>query len=259
MTLRWLTTLGTILGLTSAAGAADLKDLLEKRTFEDDKGGKLLYRLMKPEKIDAEKKYPLVIFLHGAGERGDDNTKQLVHGIKEFAKDENRKKYPCFLIAPQCPSNQSWASIRRTNNSPELAAEASAPLRLTLGLIDSLLKESPIDPDRIYITGLSMGGYGTWDALARRPDFFAAAAPVCGGGDVKIAEKIKNVPIWVFHGDKDTAVPVARSREMVEALRKAGGEPGYTEYPGVAHDSWNPAYADAQLHKWLFAQKRKKS
>ena len=259
MKLRWLTVLGTFLGLTSMSGAEDFRDLLEKKTFADAKGAELKYRLMKPADLSADRKYPLVIFLHGAGERGDDNDAQLKHGVKEFAKDENRKKYACFLIAPQCPKNPaSWASFRR-NPSAEETNKPTEPLRLTLELVDSLVKELPIDADRIYITGLSMGGYGTWHALALRPEFFAAAVPICGGSDLKAAEKIKHVPIWVFHGDKDNAVPVARSREMVEALKKAGGEPKYTEYPGVGHNSWDKAYADPEMFAWLFAQKRKKS
>jgi predicted peptidase len=258
MSFRWLTVLGTFLGLTSASGAADFRDLLEKSTFKDANGAELKYRLMKPAEVAPNQKYPLVIFLHGAGERGDDNNAQLVHGIKEFAKDENRQKYPCFLVAPQCPKGATWADFRRGTGA-EVKPDATQPLRLTLELIDQLVKDQPIDTDRIYITGLSMGGYGTWHALALRPDFFAAAVPVCGGADLKSADKIKSVPIWVFHGDKDNAVPVARSREMVEALKKAGGEPKYTEYPGVGHNSWDKAYADPEMFAWLFAQKRKKS
>ena len=116
-------------------------------------------------------------------------------------------------------------------------------------------KEYSIDPQRIYLTGLSMGGYGTWDLLARKPDLFAAGVPVCGGGDESTAEKFAKVPVWVFHGDKDTAVPVGRSRTMVEALKKAGGHPKYTEYAGVGHNPWDKAYADPKLMNWLFKQK----
>jgi predicted peptidase len=256
MKFRWLTVLGAFLGLTTTT-RADFRDLLEKKEFDDAKGGKLLYRLMKPENAEAGKKYPLVVFLHGAGERGDDNTAQLIHGVKEFAKEANRKKHPCFLIAPQCPKNSTWADFRRGTGA-DVKPDATPPLRLTLELVDSIVKDLPIDADRIYITGLSMGGYGTWHALALRPDFFAAAVPVCGGADLKSAEKIKSAPIWVFHGDKDNAVPIARSREMVDALKKAGGEPKYTEYPGVGHNSWDKAYADPEMFAWLFAQKRKK-
>ncbi len=255
MAIRWLTVLGTLFGLTSATRADDFRDHLEKKTYTDAKGAKLNYRLLTPAPSGATK-FALVVFLHGAGERGDDNTAQLVHGVREFVK--NRSTYPCYLIAPQCPANSSWARIRRAEGGPKSdAGEATTPLRLTLELIDQMIKQEPIDTDRIYITGLSMGGFGTWHALALRPDFFAAAVPICGGADLSTAEKIKNVPVWVFHGDKDASVPVARSREMVEALKKAGGSPKYTEYPGVGHNSWDKAYADPELMKWLFAQKRK--
>ena len=127
---------------------------------------------------------------------------------------------------------------------------------MTLLLIETLLKEQPIDPKRIYITGLSMGGYGTWDLMVRRPELFAAAAPVCGGADEATAEKIKHIPVWAFHGAKDTAVKPQRSRNMIEALKKAGASPKYTEYADVGHDSWNPAYKDPEFYKWLFAQSK---
>jgi predicted peptidase len=192
----------------------------------------------------------------GLGERGNDNEAQLKHGVKEFVKADVRKKYPCFLIAPQCPARQVWAGLEGGFNSHKQAAKPAEPGRLVLELIGAMQKEYSIDPKRIYLTGLSMGGYGTWDLLARQPKLFAAGVPVCGGGDESTAEKIAQVPIWVFHGDKDNAVPVARSRTMVEALKKAGGHPKYTEYPGVGHNSWDKAYADPELMKWLFAQKR---
>jgi predicted peptidase len=229
-----------------------LSKLLEKKTFTDADGKMLSYRLMKPENYDSKERYPLVVFLHGAGERGDDNEKQLIHGVPEFAKPENRKKYPCFLVAPQCPEKKSWAGFGK-----RVSREPSEQGRLVLELIAALEKEYSIDTKRIYLTGLSMGGFGTWDLLARRPDLFAAAVPVCGGGDPETAAKIAQVPIWVFHGAKDGAVKVDRSREMVKALEAAGGHPKYTEYPDVGHDSWVPAYKDPEMMKWLFAQKKK--
>lgn len=258
MSHHWGFAMAVVLGSAAAAGAADFRDLLEKKVFEDAKGAKLNYRFMTPAKIEDGKKYPLVIFLHGAGERGDDNTAQLVHGIRDFASGTNRKDYPCFLIVPQCPRGKLWANVNWSSKSHDMPDAPAEPMRLTLELIDATIKAQPIDPDRVYITGLSMGGYGTWDALARRPDFFAAAVPVCGGADVKTAAQIKHVPIWVFHGDKDTAVPVSRSRDMVEALKKAGGSPKHTEYPGVGHDSWTATYKNPDTMKWLFAQERAK-
>jgi predicted peptidase len=235
--------------------AADNRDRFEGRTSVDGEF-KLPYRLLKPKAYDARQKYPLVIFLHGAGERGDDNLKQLVHGMNDFASDEIMAKYPAFVLAPQCPEGKKWSEVDWSAKSSTLPAEISPALGATIKAADTLQKEFTIDPKRIYITGLSMGGYGTWDALARRPELFAAAAPICGGGDPTFAVKMKDVPIWAFHGDDDKAVPVGRSREMIEALKAAGGQPKYTEYPGVGHNSWARTYSDPALYEWLFAQRR---
>jgi predicted peptidase len=120
-----------------------------------------------------------------------------------------------------------------------------------------MLEESSIDPKRIYITGLSMGGYGTWDAIYRRPNLFAAAAPICGGGDPTTVSAYSTLPIWCFHGDQDEAVPVEYSRKMIESLKEVGAEPKYTEYAGVGHDSWTQTYAADEFFEWLFAQRRK--
>ena len=251
--------LGGLLLALPAAGADDPKEglkLLQKKTYTDPQGKTLLYRLLKPEGYDPAKKYPLVIFLHGAGERGNNNEAQLKHGVKVVVQADVRKQSPCVRVAPQCPQRQVWAGLEGGFNSHKQAAKPSEPGRLVLELVGAMQKEYSIDPNRIYLTGLSMGGYGTWDLLARRPKLFAAGVPVCGGGDESTAERIVKIPIWVFHGDKDNSVPVARSRTMVEALKKAGGHPKYTEYPGVGHNSWDKAYADPELMKWLFAQKR---
>lgn len=242
--------------MTLPAAAADVKDLYEARVFKTDTG-ELSYRLLKPKDYDPKVKYPVVLFLHGAGERGSDNAKQLVHGMKDFASDENRAKYPCFVIAPQCPDNQQWVDVPWSADKHTTTKEPSKSLALTLALLDSLPKEFSIDSQRIYITGLSMGGFGTWDAIVRRPDYFAAAAPICGGGDTEQAKAIAKLPLWVFHGDNDSAVKTQRSRDMVAALKAAGGEPKYTEYPNTGHDSWSPTYRDPKFFAWLFEQKRK--
>ena len=245
--MRTFLLLSLLLGAGPMTRAADLDKLLEKRTFTQGKAS-LPYRLMKPADYDASKKYPLVVFLHGAGERGDDNKAQLRHGIKDFVSDAARKKHPCFLIAPQCPRGKGWASFGK---------DSAGAGRLVLGLIDELRKEFTIDDKRIYLTGLSMGGFGTWDLLARKPDLFAAGIPICGGGDPAKAEKLAKIPIWAFHGDKDGAVNVDRTRKMIAAIKKAGGEPKYTEYKGVGHDSWTATYKDPAVLEWLFAQKKK--
>ncbi|MGL4463361.1 MAG: dienelactone hydrolase family protein [Planctomycetia bacterium] len=252
--------LAAILGAEPAGGAetksVEWKSLLSKETYKAADGA-LPYRFLTPERpLAAGELYPLVIFLHGAGERGDDNEAQLVHGVKEFAKDSARKDFPCFLVAPQCPEGKKWVEVdwsAMTHVSPTEPSESEA---LLVALIDDLVKEHPIDPARLYVTGLSMGGYGTWDLICRYPERFAAAGVVCGGGDETAAPKAAKIPVWVFHGAKDGAVPVERSRNMIAALKKAGGSPKYTEYPEVGHNSWDAAYADPDFMSWLFAQKK---
>jgi predicted peptidase len=245
---------GALAVMTDLAPAAP--DDFEAVVFNADGGATLPYRLLKPQPLDPQKKYPLVLFLHGAGERGNDNLAQLKHVVNLFTTPQNREKYPCFVLAPQCPAGQKWVDVNwgaKTHETPDKPAE---PMALTLQVIEQLQKQHPIDARRMYVTGLSMGGYGTWDLIARRPEMFAAAAPMCGGGDETTAAKIAKLPIWNFHGAKDGAVPPARSRNMIEALKKAGGAPKYTEYPDAGHDCWTPATKEPDLLPWLFAQKR---
>jgi len=239
--------------------SADDRDRFEARVFEDPSGAKLLYRLLKPKDYSPSVKYPVVVFLHGAGERGDDNKAQLIHGMSDYASDALMGKYPCFVLAPQCPKGKQWVDVPFGSLKHDMPQQPSDALRLTMDAVAALEKEFSIDPDRWYITGLSMGGYGTWDALQRYPNRFAAAVPICGGGDTKLASRIIHIPIWAFHGDKDQAVPTERSRQMIAALREAGGMPKYTEYANVGHDSWTATYKDPAMHEWMFAQKRSRS
>jgi predicted peptidase len=180
--------------------------------------------------------------------------------MNEFAADEIMDKYPAFVVAPQCPDGKQWVDVSWSADSHTMPKEPAEPLRQSLDLIAALQKEFAIDKSRIYVTGLSMGGFGAWDAIQRRPEFFAAAVPVCGGGDAALAEKnsekIKDVPVWAFHGAEDGAVKPKRSRDMIAALKKAGGSPKYTEYEKVGHNSWEKAYVDAKMYEWLFAQKK---
>jgi len=400
---------------TSSARAADatIKDF-EAREQKDEYGNVLQYRLFKPAGYDPAKKYPVILFLHGAGERGGDNTKQVRDAL-HFTKESVQKDHPAFVIAPQCPGErlafQVWGSGKvfdQTYNDYEKSAstwksysiqlsklpagpktrlylinqperkppndaaggapasstfrnvrihesvkgekvnppapidfrkssldikqgkgkievsedgaaitltadmklkipfeytvtkdtvlefefmsasrgsahavsldtddqldfrwvqvewggkthtmpkQPSIPMKLAMASLDQVRKEFSIDEKRIYITGLSMGGYGTWDAIARYPGLFAAAVPVCGGADELTAPQVKDLPIWCFHGGADTTVPTQRSRNMIEALKKAGGSPKYTEFPGVGHNSWDKAYSTAEMIQWLFEQK----
>lgn len=238
----------------------DMEKLLAKHTLAKDKAN-LPYRLLKPDGYDKDGKdrYPLVVFLHGAFGRGTDNKSQLRSGVDEFVKDATRKKHPCFLAVPQCPSDKKWVEVGlfdARRNLP-LAASPTEPSAMVLDLVDSLCNEYRVDKDRIYVTGWSMGGYGTWDLISRRPDLFAAAMPLSGGGDPAQAEKIAKLPIWVFHGELDPMAPVDRSRDMIAAIKKAGGEPKYTEYKSASHDIWSTTYKDDEVLDWLFAQKRK--
>jgi predicted peptidase len=230
----------------------------ERREYRDAEGAVLPYRLLRPRDYDAAKRYPLVLFLHGAGERGTDNEKQLVHGMREFLREEMRADHACFVVAPQCPDKLQWVDTPWTAEKHTMPERPTVPLRQTLELLEKLPGEFAIDADRVYVTGLSMGGFGVWDALQRRPELFAAAAPICGGGDPAFAERIARIPLWAYHGDADTTVKVRRSRDMIAALKQAGGEPRYTEYAGVGHNSWTAAYRDEELYKWLFAQRRTK-
>ena len=233
-----------------------LGDDFEARTFTTEQGAKLPYRLLKPQTYEKGKKYPLIVFLHGAGERGENNQAQLKHGTGVFLKPEARAKFPCFVMAPQCPKDKKWVEMDWGGESGT-APENPGPVQpLVLAVIDALGAEFRIDPDRVYVTGLSMGGYGTWDLITRFPGRWAAAVPVCGGGDKTKAAAAKPVPVWAFHGLADTAVLPVRTRDMAAGLKAAGGTVTHTEYPGVGHDSWTCAYGEPNLLPWLFAQQR---
>lgn len=182
------------------------------------------------------------MFLHGAGERGKDNKAQLRHGVADFVSDASQKQHPCFVLAPQCSRGVWWMD--------------EGTHAMYVELVEKVRDQYPIDPDRIYVTGLSMGGYGTWDAIQKDPHLFAAAIPICGGGDPKQAARTQHIPIWAFHGGADPVGKPEKSRAMIEALRKIGAKPKLTEYPNVKHNSWSRTYRDRKVHDWLFAQRR---
>lgn len=239
-----------------ASGPKELTKFYEPREFVGKSGKPLKYRLIKPLGYQFGKKYPLVLFLHGAGERGDDNAAPLRHGAKDFASDQLRAKYPAYVLIPQCPTDKKWSEVDWSKDSSELPQDPSDAMQSIKELLDEMIENAGVDKTRVYITGLSMGGYGTWDAIARYPGFFAAAAPICGGGDPKTVDKFKSLPIWCFHGAKDPVVKVRRSQEMVDALKRVGSPVKYTEYPEAQHDSWTQTYANPELYDWLFAQRR---
>ncbi len=227
----------------------------EKSRFIGDKGDTLNYRILTPDS-NPNRKYPLVIFLHGSGERGNDNDAQLKWGVMNFATDQSMKMYPAIVIVPQCPVNQSWSNFDSKPNSREmhLKNSPSKPMEVLHQLILQLIKTVPVDTNRIYITGLSMGGFGTYDAIARYPNLFAAAVPVCGGGDISKAPVFAHIPIWILHGSEDPAVDPLFSLDMVSALFKAKANPGLTMYPEFGHFSWLAAYSDPLVIEWMFRQ-----
>ena len=228
--------------------------LFSRQTYKNAAGDSLQYRFLFPDN-DSTRRYPLVIFLHGSGERGNDNEAQLKWGVMNFASDYNMKTHPAFVIAPQCPLNSTWANITRgKNNEIILQNTPSKPMQVLMELIGDAIRRFRVDTNRIYITGLSMGGHGTFDALQRYPHFFTAAVPVCGSGDISKAVSIAHIPLWMFGGADDPSVNPNLLYNMVNALLKAGAHPGFTEYPGVGHFSWIAAYSDPMMMEWLFNQ-----
>ena len=225
-------------------------NMFEKRTFRA-----MPYRLFIPANYDKNKKYPLVLWLHGAWGRGNDNERQIIEGntpgATVWTKPENLAKNPAFVLAPQCPAGDRWAT-----NDSEL--KPSKQLETVVELLKDLQKQYSIDAGRLYVAGQSMGGYGTWSLITEYPEMFAAAIPLCGGGNASRAKNLVKVPIWAFHGGDDEAVHVSESREMIEAIKRAGGNPRYSEYKGVGHSVWHQAFAEPELLSWVFAQKLSK-
>ena len=185
---------------------------------------------------DANKRWPLLLFLHGAGERGHDVELVKRHGPPKLI--EAGRDFPFVVVSPQCPTGKRWNIF---------ALEA---------LLDQVVREHRIDADRVYLTGLSMGGFGVWGMALRNPDRYAAIVPICGGGEARYAHALRDLPVWAFHGDQDEIVALQRSQEMIDAIRAAGGSPRFTVYPGVAHDSWTATYDNPEVYAWLLEQRR---
>jgi predicted peptidase len=226
----------------------------------------LPYRYLEPLHFKKGMKYPVIIVLHGSGERGKDNKLQLQHGGNLFVNRPMREKYPAYIIFPQCNLSKSWARVHKDRfpldslGGLHFLSEQppTLPLSLLMQLLDSISNHRSVDKERIYIGGLSMGGMGTFELLWRKPGFFAAGFPICGGGDPGKMRLYKEVPLWIFHGEKDPVVRVANSRRMFNAFKAAGGSARYSEYPGVVHNSWDNAFAEPGLMAWLFSKSRKK-
>jgi predicted peptidase len=230
----------------------------EARTYRSTSGEVMPYRLFRP-RVEPGRRYPLVLFLHGSGGSGNDNVKQLDRanwfGGLVWALPENQERHPCFVAAPQ--SDVNWPAVRLINGQlPEILPGPGRGGRLAIEIVERLVDELPIDRTRIYVTGHSMGGAGTWHVLVQRPDLFAAGVPVCGRAELATLTRLKDVPLWNFHGDADEIEPVETSRRIIASLRKAGGRPLHTEYQDVGHNVFMWAYTEPALIEWLFAQHR---
>jgi predicted peptidase len=231
------------IGSVSATEAGDTQAGQRECVFEAQivKTVRLNYLLFLPKGYgeDSQQKWPLILFLHGAGERGDDLKLVKVHGIPKIV--EQKEDFPFIAISPQCPGFSWWTVELETLNA----------------LLDEVISNYAVDTDRVYLTGLSMGGFATWQLATAYPKRFAAIAPVCGGGDPKKAKALKDVPVWAFHGAKDEVVPLARSEEMVKALKDCGGDARLTVYPEAGHDSWTETYDNPKLYEWFLKHTRR--
>ena len=262
MPVRGLILGAVLLMHTQLAAGGSRTEGYESRTVtvaEQGQPVEFRYRLLRPATIEPETRYPVILFLHGAGERGDDNERQLAHFPTWMAEASLRSSRPCFLVAPQCREKHAWSAFDwETKRAAALPDTPTTDGAAAIAALEAVLASEPAaDPDRIYLTGLSMGGYGSWELAARTPRRFAALLPICGGGDEASAANIAPLPTWCFHGDADPLVPVDLSRSMIAALKAAGGTPVYSELRGIGHDSWTPAYTNPAVLDWLFAQRRR--
>ena len=228
-----------------------------KEFFISDKDS-LPYRLLLPKNFDNAKKYPLIVFLHGAGERGNDNELQLVHGKDLFINMNKNNTFPSIVVFPQCSKNSYWANVSRINNSFSFLGDPTEnkSLKLVEGMINELQSNFKINSNQIYVGGLSMGGMGTFELVYRNPDMFAAAFAICGGANPKIGEKISKTNWRIYHGDKDFVVPVKLSIDMYNSIKSFNKNVYLKIYPNVNHNSWDNVFREPDLFKWLFSNSK---
>lgn len=243
------------LNLPEAVTLPSVEAAYEPNTVTDGFNNVVLrYRILKPATIEPGKKYPLVLVLHGIGESGDDNREQLKYGAKQLlAYTQNQ---PAFVVIPQCPRGTWWDGPSPLSDEAK-PIKVEPPMPHIFALMHRLMREQPIDRTRIYVTGMSMGGFGTFAMVAARPDLFAAAVPISGGGDPRKARLLRFTSFFVIHGEMDPVVSVDASRQIVEALRFAGTNVKYAELSGVGHDAWNQAYNSGEVLDWMFSQRRR--
>lgn len=220
----------------------------------------LPYRILFPENYVKSKSYPLVLFLHGSGERGNDNEAQLIHGSTLFTDPVNRLKYPAIVVFPQCPKNSYWAPIssREDGFSYVNSKKPTEPMQMVIRLIKYLQKTESINSKRMYVSGLSMGGMGTYDLVCRKPKMFAAAVPICGGVSLERLKKIKNLPIRIYHGDADQIVSPEHSRNAYIELKSNGSQNAeLIIFPGIGHNSWDSAFKQSDFLSWIFSNNKR--
>ena len=233
----------------------------EKKEYVTAAGDKVNYQILKPDQFQKGKKYPLVLFLHGAGERGNDNQAQMVHGSEMFVNPVNQERFPSIVLFPQCPSERYWVFEKRPEQLTPEVFVSNPPLTKILEqvmeLVEWHIKNMPVDKNRIYVVGLSMGGMATYDLACRYPDLFAAAIPICGAiHTARLKAAAGKVNFRIFHGDADNVVSVDFSRKAYQSLRQAKARVEYYELPGITHNSWAPAFNKDDFMKWMYAQKK---
>jgi predicted peptidase len=269
---RWLgkltSTLVLLSGCRQKPDAPDKTALLLAQTLKpaiyhrDGLPYALPYRLFVPQGYTAKKRYPLVVYLHGAGGRGDDNVRHLSDDVAELISERVQALGEFFVLAPQCPLGDEWVnrhdSVPFHNYDQSKVPESPASL-MTFEVIEQLKASYSIEPERLYVTGYSMGGSGTWDFVTRHPRIFAAAVPVTGVNDPSRASTLSGLSVWAFHGEKDGVSPVENTRTMVRRLRELGAEIRFSELPNVGHDSNRFVYHDLDLYRWMLSQRRRET
>jgi predicted peptidase len=228
----------------------------ESNVHSNPQGKTMPYRLYSPLQVEPGKTYPLVVSLHGAGSRGDDNFKHLVPWVAGWMSDEVQKHHSCFIVMPQ--TKMQWVPVAFNNGSYSVEKRPpSDSIVLLKEIVDGLLATKPIDRSRIYVVGTSMGGYGAWDFVLRNPDLPAAVVVFCGAGDPSAVDRLKGVPVWAFHGDQDKVVPVSGSTDMIETMKAHGAaDARLTLYEGVGHDAYTKSWNHPGLVDWLFKQRK---
>ena len=253
-------TLFLLFACVNTAAFSQNFSLFTKQLFIQ-KADTLPYRILMPENYDPQNKYPLVIFLHGSGERGNDNEKQLVHGAELFLRDSIRKKYSAIVVFPQCSENSYWSSVNIVTESQtgsrtfnyQTDGKPTVAMSLLLNLVNELQRKYLIQKKKIYISGLSMGGMGAFEIVRRKPNLFAAALPICGGANTGTANKLLKTNWWIFHGEKDNVVNPKYSKDMAAAILNEGGNAKLTVYSNANHNSWDSAFAESNFMQWMFS------